>query len=216
MKKQINVKDLPCPQPVMMTKKELDAPEVTMVEVQSNSEISKENILRLANSLGHTASVAQQGTDYIITITKNTPPAIPQSTTPALAPASSQAPANLPTTPIACQRPCSFVVYIASDCVGQGDPELGKILMRSFFKTVLDTTPLPAKILFINRGIFLTTKDSPVLNTIQELSKKGVTILSCGTCLDFYKRKELLEVGVVTNMFEIVESLKNADKIIQP
>ena len=41
-------------------------------------------------------------------------------------------------------------------------------------------------------------------------------ILSCGTCLDYYKRKEDLQVGGVSNMFEIVTALVDADRVVRP
>ena len=48
------------------------------------------------------------------------------------------------------------------------------------------------------------------------LQSQGVDIVSCGTCLDFFKRKELLQVGTVTNMYDIVERMEKAEKIIKP
>jgi intracellular sulfur oxidation DsrE/DsrF family protein len=60
-------------------------------------------------------------------------------------------------------------------------------------------------LLFVNSGVFLTTEGSESLEALKELEKRGVEILSCGTCLDYYHLKEKLMVGKVTNMFEIVE-----------
>jgi len=48
------------------------------------------------------------------------------------------------------------------------------------------------------------------------MEKKGIEILSCGTCLNFYGIKEKLRVGVVSNMYDIIESLIEADKVISP
>lgn len=206
MKKQINVKGLACPQPVLNVKKELEQSDITVLEVISDSDVSKENIVRLANNLGHSVLVTQQGNEYTILITKN------DSVAKANPPVAS--PTSMPTT---CESSnSSWVVYISSDTIGQGDVALGEILMRSFLKTLLETKPLPSKMLFVNRGIFLTTQGSAVLNTLKELAQKGVVLLSCGTCLDFYHRKEILEIGSITNMMEIVESLRTACKIVQP
>ena len=48
------------------------------------------------------------------------------------------------------------------------------------------------------------------------LESEGVTVLTCGTCLDFYGLKEKLAVGGVTNMYDIVERMENAAQIIKP
>ena len=48
------------------------------------------------------------------------------------------------------------------------------------------------------------------------LESEGVNIMTCGTCLDFYGIKEKLAVGVVTNMYDIVETLEKAKHIVRP
>ena len=48
------------------------------------------------------------------------------------------------------------------------------------------------------------------------MAEKGVEILTCGTCLDYYGMKDKLAVGAVTNMYAIVESMATAGKIIRP
>jgi len=97
-----------------------------------------------------------------------------------------------------------------------GEEALGTILMRSFLKTLLDLKPIPSKLIFINSGVRLTTEGSEVLETLKALSEKGVDILSCGTCLDFYGLKEKLKVGIISNMYDIAQSLLEADRLIRP
>jgi len=88
--------------------------------------------------------------------------------------------------------------------------------MRAFLKVLLDLKPLPSKLIFINSGVRLTCEGSEVLETIQALSAKGVEVLSCGTCLDFYGLKEKLKAGIVSNMYDIARSLLEADRLIRP
>ena len=83
-------------------------------------------------------------------------------------------------------------------------------------KTLLDLKPIPSRLIFINSGVRLTTEGSEVLESLKALSEKGVEILSCGTCLDFYHLKEKLKVRVVSNMFDIAQSLMEADRLIRP
>ena len=87
--------------------------------------------------------------------------------------------------------------------------------MKSFINTINEANMLPSSIIFVNSGIFLTTEGSPVISALQEIEKKGVQIINCGTCLDFYKQKENLKVGIVSNMYTITEVLMNATKVIR-
>jgi len=86
--------------------------------------------------------------------------------------------------------------------------------MKAFLNTLWDYQPRPAKLLFINSGVMLTTEGSEVLEALKLLEKEGVKIFSCGTCLDYYGVKEKLRVGKVTNMYEIVDALLTAGKVV--
>jgi selenium metabolism protein YedF len=108
------------------------------------------------------------------------------------------------------------VVYINSHLLGAGEDRLGSILMRSFLKTLLDMEVGPFRLILINSGVRLASEGSEVLETLQSLSGKGIEILSCGTCLDFYGLKEKLKVGRISNMYDIAQSLLEADRLIRP
>jgi peroxiredoxin family protein len=69
--------------------------------------------------------------------------------------------------------------------------------------------------LFLNGGVKLVVEGSDVLMSIKALSEKGVNILSCGTCLDFFGIKDKLAIGEVTNMYTIVEMLNAASNTIK-
>jgi selenium metabolism protein YedF len=106
-------------------------------------------------------------------------------------------------------------ILVKSNLLGVGAEELGQILMKSFFYTLTqDEQSLPTTLVFLNTGVRLTSEGSPVLAHLQDLAAKGVEVLSCGTCLDFYGLKEKLVVGRVSNMYEINEKLKAAGKVI--
>ena len=109
-----------------------------------------------------------------------------------------------------------MVVYINSQFLGVGEEALGTILIRSFFRTLLDSETKPFRMIFINSGVRLISEGSAVLETLKALSEKGVEILSCGTCLDFYGLKEKVKVGMISNKYDIVQSLMEADRLIRP
>ena len=54
------------------------------------------------------------------------------------------------------------------------------------------------------------------LEDLKSMEAQGVEIRTCGTCLDFYKLKETLAVGSITNMYAIAETLAAAGKVIKP
>ena len=87
--------------------------------------------------------------------------------------------------------------------------------MKAFLNTLWDAEPKPAKLLFLNDAVRLTTEESEVLDSLQLLEKAGVEIFSCGTCLKYYRLKDKIKVGLVTNMYDMVDSLLSAGKIIK-
>ena len=108
------------------------------------------------------------------------------------------------------------MVLISSHLLGSGEERLGQILMCAFVKTLREVEPRPAKIIFVNSGIFLTTEGSELIDDLQLLNRAGIEIMSCGTCLDFYRKLEVLRVGVVSNMYEIATALFQADRVVRP
>ncbi|MCP4181510.1 MAG: sulfurtransferase-like selenium metabolism protein YedF [bacterium] len=109
-----------------------------------------------------------------------------------------------------------YVICIKSLTMGTGPEDLGKILLKAFINTLIDSDRLPSHIVFYNSGAILVTTDSGVLVSLQKLSELGVKIIVCGACVDYFEVKEKLGVGIVSNMFEIINILSNADKVIYP
>jgi len=80
--------------------------------------------------------------------------------------------------------------------------------------TINEMDTLPQKIIFINSGINLVVNGSFVVPQLKELEKRGVDMISCGTCLDYFDKNEELAVGRVSNMMEIMETMLNTGKVI--
>jgi selenium metabolism protein YedF len=109
-----------------------------------------------------------------------------------------------------------LLLVIDSSGMGDGEPDLGEKLMKAFLNVFLETGDLPARIVCMNSGIFLTTEGSPVLDILKRYEEQGSEILSCGTCLGYYGRKEKLEVGKPTNMRETVQALLGFKRVLKP
>ena len=88
--------------------------------------------------------------------------------------------------------------------------------MKGFIFAVTQMETLPETMLFYNGGATLTTEGSDSLEDIKSLEAQGVTIKTCGTCLNYYGLTEKLQVGEVTNMYDIAETLSKAGKVVKP
>lgn len=109
-----------------------------------------------------------------------------------------------------------MVVVISSDTMGNGDDELGRILMKGFIFALTQQDELPSTVLLYNGGAKLSCEDAPILEDLKSLEAQGVEIMTCGTCLNHYGLTEKLQVGSVTNMYAIVEKMTQASLLIRP
>ena len=187
---EIDARGLACPKPVINTKKELDKLENGVIRVTVDNTMAKENIIKLSKSSNCESSVLREEEDLIVVeITKGENVKIEEDTK-----------VNL-------DNKC---IFISSDKMGQGNDELGEVLIKGYIYTLTETKPYPKHIVFVNSGVKLTTVNEATVENLKILENNGVEILSCGTCLDYYNLKELLQVGTVTNMYNIVEVMNNS------
>ena len=100
--------------------------------------------------------------------------------------------------------------------MGSGSDELGRILIKGFIFALTQLPEPPKTILFYNGGVRLSTEGSDSLEDLKKMEAAGTVIMSCGTCLDYYKLKEKLAVGSVTNMYVITETMAKAGRILRP
>jgi len=195
--KEIDCRGMACPQPVITTKQALDQLEEGKLIVIVNNPSSCGNVERFARSQGCSVEVEKKEEDFYIHIqkikAKDEERAVKQD-----------------------EKTRKVVVYINSDLLGVGDEALGSFLIKAFLKTLLDLETKPNHLILINSGVQLAAEGSKVLENLIALSEAGVEILSCGTCLDFYKLREKLSVGTISNMYDIIQSMLEADRLIQP
>lgn len=194
----VDARGLGCPQPVVATKKALDSISAGVVTTIVDNIAAKENVSKFASANNCGVSITEADGHYYIKITKGS------------ASEDKETVSNSVTSPLG-----EGIVYlITQDTMGHGSKELGAVLMKSFMYTILESQPQPKAIMFVNSGIQLTVADSPVIEHLKQLSERGVEILSCGTCLDYYNMKDKLAVGSITNMFSIVEAMSAAAKAV--
>jgi selenium metabolism protein YedF len=194
--KIVDARGKTCPQPVIMTKKEIDLGENLITTIVDN-ETAKQNIIKLGSKLkyNYTESVKEDGI-YII-----------------LNKGEANEGENLSTT-IVEKKEANKIFVFGNDKLGLGSDKLGKILIKGLIYTITETKPYPDAIVFLNGGVKLTTEGSESIEDLKKLEDAGVKIVSCGTCLDFFEIKTKLLVGQVSNMYDIVEIITNSDNAI--
>lgn len=189
--KEIDGRGLQCPQPVILTKKTLEESNDSEIVVIVDNEVAKENIKRLVEGLTLEYSIEAREKCFYINIKneKNKKDHFERSKD-------------------------NIVIIISNDKLGGGDEGLGEVLMKSYIYSLTEVVPKPSSIIFLNAGVKLTTKGSAVLDSLNKLYRLGVNIVSCGTCLDYFELKSELKVGIIGNMYSIVEIMHRSGKTI--
>ena len=203
MEKIIDCRGLACPLPVVNAKKAAEAMNPgDVLTVLVDNEIAVQNLTRFAEHKGFGVSADKRGEkEYavIMSISGETVESRDEE--------------------VACvmdSRRKGMLVVLSGNVMGTGDAKLGTSLMKAFVFALTKQDQLPDTILCYNSGAYLTCEGADTLEDLKLLESEGVTILTCGTCLDFYGLKEKLAVGGVTNMYDIVERMESAAQIIKP
>ena len=195
MEKIIDCRGQACPLPVVNAKKAAEALSAgDVLTVQVDNEIAVQNLTRFAEHKGFGVQ-AEKKSDNEYAVTMN------------IAGASAEAGKEEEVACVMDSRRKGMLVVLS---------KLGTSLMKAFVFALTKQDQLPDTILCYNTGAYLTCEGADTLEDLKLLESEGVTILTCGTCLDFYGLKEKLAVGGVTNMYDIVERMENAAQIIKP
>ena len=202
---KVNAMGDTCPIPVVKTKdaiRQLGA-DGGVVETLVDNEIAVQNLTKMANQKGYGVESEKLGeNEYRVVMTVGAGADLPAEgeETVCVVPAGQK----------------NTVVVVGADHMGEGEGELGKNLLKAFLYALSQQETLPRTILFYNGGAFLTCQGYLSLEDLKSMAERGVEILTCGTCLNFYGLTEKLAVGGVTNMYDIVEKQMAADLIVKP
>ncbi|MFA5374544.1 MAG: sulfurtransferase-like selenium metabolism protein YedF [Dehalococcoidia bacterium] len=188
--KTVDARGLPCPRPVIETKKALGEIEKGSITVIVDRPEARDNVQRFAKSQGCKVKVSQKEGIFRIAISKTK------------------------TTQVEAKRN-DIVILITGDQFGTGDEIPCKKLMKSFLETLCDSEAKPAKIILMNSAVKLAAEGSDVLEALLSLEENGVEISSCGTCVDYYQLGNVLRAGKMSNMYDAIQSLMSAEKVIK-
>ncbi|HOU50215.1 MAG: sulfurtransferase-like selenium metabolism protein YedF [Smithella sp.] len=194
--KVVDARGLACPQPVVLTKQALEINEKVTVLV--DNETALENIKRLGTKLGFAIKVETKKDSTFEIKLKRKKGVVVSSCSAATAAAG------------------PFIIVISANTMGQGNDELGSVLIRSFLHTVAEQSQKPDTIIFYNTGVKLTVEGSEVLDDLKQLESAGVQLLVCGTCLNYFEIKDKLAAGTVSNMYDILDAMSRAGRLLTP
>ena len=206
----LNCENEPCPNPVLRCKRLLDEQTPQKVEVIVDNEAAMDNVSRYLASKGmRIDDTRKDGKLWTITASSQAPQANEASS--GAAPANQTAQAGPEACPVCVPK---ILVFLTADTIGQGDETLGARLMGNFLNTLPELGDALWRIIMVNGAVKLATAANPAIEALKNLEAAGVSILVCGTCLEFFQLMDQKEVGQVTNMLDVVTSQQLADKVI--
>jgi hypothetical protein len=106
------------------------------------------------------------------------------------------------------------VILITRNGMGEADQTLQHKLMGTYLKLLDEHNIIPGAICLYTEGVRLAVEGSPVLETLGSLEKKGVRLILCSTCLNYFNLTEQVRVGIVGGMGDILEAQRLASKVI--
>ena len=186
-----------CPIPVVKAKKAIDGlTEPALVEISVGNEIALQNVIKMVNQKNLESSSEKISENHYVIKVKC---------------------GDIVNTEVHKEEVNNIlkdektIVVLSSDKMGEGDEELGKVLIKGFIYAITELDRYPKAVLLYNSGVKLSCEGSDSIEDLKILEENGVEILSCGTCLNFYNLQDNLQVGKVTNMYSIVEELSEAN-----
>lgn len=195
--KTIDCRGQACPAPVIATKKALEE-STDGICVLVDDGAPRENVGRFARNRGYQVTEAPDTDGWSLLLTGTAVTDAPPSPTTARQSGTGER-----------------VLLITSDRLGEGADELGRLLMKNFLFTLLETAQQPDRILFLNTGVLLAVEGAETAEALKRLEERGVELLACGVCLDYLKKNNQLAAGRVTNMFSTAEHLLTAASVIK-
>lgn len=199
-----------CPQPLIKTRrlwKTLNAGQEFQVLV--DNDIAHLNLMSFLNDQGANPQMFREGEDWVILATRA---GENQSATPA----QPQVAKKTRPEPEKKAELANYIVVLKSDRMGQGDDDLGRILVKGYLNTLKELDKKPSSVILYNSGALLAAKDSGAETALQALVQEKIDVIVCGACVDFFEMKDSLVTGRISNMYEIAENIAETGHVVYP
>ena len=211
---RLECQGLACPQPVLKCKEALSEKQPDRLTVIVDNEPARENVNRFLQSQSYRiVCINSREGGYEIVAEPRTSPSSsgdpdPEEACAVMTGSEIQAAGRAPAEE-------KQLILITANVVGHGDDQLGGKLMHNLLATLPEMGSSLWRIILINGGVKLAIEGSSALEHLKKLEDSGVSILVCGTCLDYFNLLEVKAVGETTNMLDVVTSLQLAGKVIK-
>lgn len=196
----VNAVGKACPEPVIMTRAAVEKGAVEL-EVLVDNAVAVSNVTRFLEGQGFRVQHQENGGEFKVTARREGAAASVGS-----APAAGPAPCN--------RGGARLAVLVAGKTLGREDKELGEVLIKGFLGTLSKLETPPVVLALMNEGVKLALSDASTCDHLKDLERTGTKILVCGTCTTHFGITERVGVGTVSNMFEILEAVTGADKVL--
>ena len=190
----VNAMGKACPEPVIMTRAAVEKGAVEL-EVLVDNAVAVSNVTRFLEGQGFRVQHQENGGEFKLTARRE-------------GSAVSADPAPRP------QGKARLAVLVAGKTLGREDKELGEVLIKGFLGTLSKLETPPAVLALMNEGVKLALPEASTCDHLKDLEKVGTRVLVCGTCTNHFGVTEQVGVGTVSNMFEILEAVTGADKVL--
>ncbi|CAN5619197.1 sulfurtransferase-like selenium metabolism protein YedF [soil metagenome] len=228
MKKSLDLRGLTCPEPVLRTKKLIDDQTLSYIEILVDSEVNVQNLTRLGMSQKLAVQSKAEDQHFKVVLERPLQNVDAEILTPHLH-ESQELRETKKSSAANTMSASGTIILISRNSFGQSDLQDSKNaekakedqdfsanLLNLFLQTLLQSGHEPRAILMVNSGVKLMDPDGPYIKVLNDLKEKGIDLLACGLCLDYYNLKSEVAVEQVTNMFAICEYLFAADRVISP
>lgn len=108
----------------------------------------------------------------------------------------------------------STVILVTANGMGRAEPPLQQTLITKYLSLLEHHEPPPEALCFYADGVRLVIEGSPVLPLLRQLEARGVQLIVCKTCLDYFGLADKLQAGRVAGMPDILDAQMRADKVI--
>lgn len=202
---KLDCRGMSCPAPVLHVRNYLTENKPNIITVIVDNDAARQNVGRFLEHQGYMSSYVVQDDESLVIGTRSE--------------------ASFPTSGLFSAVPViaaestthggkKIMVLVTSTHMGHGDDGLGDMLMFNYLKTLKEMGGDLWHLAFVNSGVSFTAEGSDAVPVLQELLESGVHISACGACLAYFHILDKIQVGEVTNMFEIVTNMKLADSVI--
>jgi selenium metabolism protein YedF len=210
MRKSIDAKGLACPQPVILCRNAMAEADLDEIEVVVDNEAARQNVIRFLKFTGAAEPVElNRGSVYVISALVTD--AMRENANGAAARPSCD---EEPLVVVPERQFSAKTIFLSSDRIGRGDDALGRLLVRGLLHTIGELHRPPRTIVLMNSGVRLAADQEETIELLRKIESRGVEVLVCGTCLDYFHLLDKLRAGRVSNLYEITEKFLGPGDVV--